>query len=167
MSSITEPIRQEHAELAPHIDALRAAADAVGDVSADALHKEVDQAYEFLVEHLIPHATAEDQVLYPVVAGVMGAPEATATMRRDHVAVVRFTEELGELRRITGELGPGELRALRRVLYGLHALVSTHFAKEEEIYLQLLDERLTAEDAEQMFRHMEAAAAAARPKLVH
>ena len=48
----------------------------------------------FSAHHLIPHAQAEDQALYPVVARVMGVPEATATMRRDHVEVGRLTEEL-------------------------------------------------------------------------
>ena len=163
MTRVTEPLREEHRELLPHIEALRISADSIGEASPDALRQEVDGAYEFLVEHLIPHATAEDAALYPVVAEVMGAPEATATMVRDHVAVGQLTKELGGLRsELYGEPDVAQLKALRRILYGLYTLVATHFAKEEEVYLPLLDERLSTEQAEGMFQRLEAAAADAR-----
>jgi hypothetical protein len=51
-------------------------------------------------------------------------------------------------------------------LYGLYALVKVHFAKEEEIYLPLLDARLTAEEARQMFAALESAAAEAKQQTV-
>jgi iron-sulfur cluster repair protein YtfE (RIC family) len=79
-------------------------------------------------------------------------------MRRDHLEVVRLTEQLGELRgRLhDGVLDPAGQRELRRVLHGLHAIVSLHFAKEEEVYLPLLDRELTAEEALSLFERMEA-----------
>jgi iron-sulfur cluster repair protein YtfE (RIC family) len=167
MTRVTEPLREEHHELLPNIDALRTAADSIGEVSSDALREEVDAAYEFLVEHLIPHATAEDRALYPVVARVMGAPEATATMVRDHVAVGQLTQELGHVRsELHGEPAVAQLKALRRILYGLYTLVGTHFAKEEEVYLPPLDERLSAEQAEAMFQQLEVAAAEAKATAV-
>ena len=48
-----------------------------------------------------------------------------------------------------GERDSGE--ALRRVLYGLSAIITVHFAKEEEIYLPILDARLAPEEAHRMF----------------
>jgi hypothetical protein len=54
---------------------------------------------------------------------------------------------------------------LRRVLYGLYALVRVHFAKEEEeeeIYLLLLDARLGPDAASRMFAAMQVAADAAK-----
>jgi hypothetical protein len=39
------------------------------------------------------------------------------------------------------------------------------FAKEEEIYLPLLDAKLNAEEAHEMFEHMEAVAHEAKAKL--
>ena len=45
------------------------------------------------------------------------------------------------------------LRAL--ALYGLYAIVKVHFAKEEEIYLPILEARLTPEEAARMFEEME------------
>lgn len=94
----------------------------------------------------------------------MGAPEATVTMSRDHVAISQLIEELGSLRSHLGGTGldaSGE-RALRRVLSGLSALVSVHFTKEEEVYLPLLDARLTTDEATRLFAAMEQAAQEAR-----
>ncbi|MGD9890364.1 MAG: hemerythrin domain-containing protein [Dehalococcoidia bacterium] len=160
----TQPLRKEHQELLPHIMALLTAADMVGEVSMADLHREVDAAYGFLTGHLVPHAIAEERALYPVVAKVMGARQATATMSRDHVAIERLIKELGELRPalIDTELEPMTARALRRVLYGLYALVVVHFAKEEDVYFPLLDASLSQEAARSMYRKMEDAAQAAR-----
>jgi iron-sulfur cluster repair protein YtfE (RIC family) len=44
------------------------------------------------------------------------------------------------------------------VLFGVYGLVKIHFAKEEEVYLPILDQRLTPEAAQAMFARMEAAA---------
>lgn len=73
---------------------LRQLADAVGDVTVEALQQGVDEVTVFLTHHLIPHAQAEDRALYPVVAEVMGAPQATHTMSRDYVEVGWLTAEL-------------------------------------------------------------------------
>jgi len=169
MTTVTQPLREEHKELLPHIESLKAAGDAVSEFDSTDLRSAVNEAYAFLVHHLIPHARAEDKALYPVVQKVMGAAEATGTMSRDHVEVNRLTAELGELRT---QLGAGSLTLvqandLRRVLYGLYTLVKVHFAKEEEVYLPLLDARLTVGEAHAMFEAMEAAAVEAKGRLVH
>jgi hypothetical protein len=44
-------------------------------------------------------------------------------------------------------------------------LVKVHFAKEEEVYLPLLDSKLTAKEAHAMFEAMEAAAREAKERL--
>ena len=154
-TTVTGPFRAEHAHLAPHVDRLAEA----GDLQADA-----DAAYRFLTAHLIPHAHAEDEVLYPVVDRLLGADgetRATDTMRRDHLEVARLTEELGVLRERLHAGAPVEERELRRVLYGLYAVVKLHFAKEEEVYLPLLDRELTADEAQALFERMESAGHAA------
>jgi iron-sulfur cluster repair protein YtfE (RIC family) len=146
---------------------LRTVADSIGAVSGERLQRGVDEAYTFLTHHLIPHAQAEERALYPVVGRLMGAPEATATMSRDHVEIGRLAEELGLLRSQLGGASANELqiKALCRVLYGLYALVKVHFAKEEDIYPPLLDARLTPEDAHRMFEAMEMAAQEAKSKV--
>jgi iron-sulfur cluster repair protein YtfE (RIC family) len=164
MALVTQPLRDEHKELLPHLETLRTAADAAGVSTAEALNEQVSEAYAFLAHHLIPHAQAEEAALYPVVARVMGASGATATMSRDHVEVGRLTEELASLRAqfAGGTPTDAQARDLRRVLYGLYALVRVHFAKEEEVYLPLLDARLTPDEARAMFEAMERAAGEAK-----
>lgn len=164
MFAVTQPLRDEHRELFPMMDSLRIAAEAIGKVRSDELATLVDLALDFLTRQLIPHAKAEEEVLYPMVARLMGAPAATATMSRDHTEVVRLTSELSSLRnRINGsQLDEDQSRDLQRLMYGLHAIIKLHFAKEEEVYLPLLDARLSASEARTMFEAMEAAAMRAK-----
>lgn len=162
MPTVTQPLRDEHKELLPEVEILRKAGDLVGAGSPAELKTAVDEAVRFLTHHLIPHATAEDQALYPVVARVIGGPKATGTMIRDHVEVVRLT---GQLQAHAGAFARGAAvvpEDLRRVLYGLYAIVPLHFAKEEEVYLPLLDAALSQREAEEMFEAMEKAAEAAK-----
>jgi iron-sulfur cluster repair protein YtfE (RIC family) len=164
MAVRTQPLRDEHRELLPHIEQLRTIADSVGVVSAEGLRSGIDEVYAFLTHHLLPHAQAEEQALYPVVARALGALDATTTMRRDHVEIGRLIGELASLRSELSSATASEpaVQALRRVLYGLYALVKVHFAKEEEVYLPLLDARLSGEEAQHMFEAMEAAAKEAK-----
>jgi iron-sulfur cluster repair protein YtfE (RIC family) len=167
MESVTQPLRDEHKELYPQLETLRQAGDAINESLTSQAHTKIEEAYHFLTHQLIPHAQAEDQALYPMVQKVMGAPQATSTMSRDHQEVDRLTQELGTLRVHATQLFItfNQAMALRRVLYGLYALVKLHFAKEEEIYLPLLDAKLSADDAKEMFERMEAAAHEAKAKL--
>lgn len=160
MTTITQPLRDEHKELYPEVETLRLAGDAVSERLSPADRELIERAYAFLTHHLLPHAHAEEAALYPAVERVMGARYGTATMKRDHVEVHRLTTELGTLRDQIGggKLEAEQVHALRQVLYGLHALVKVHFAKEEEVYLPLLDSGLSPEEAHAMFEAMEEAA---------
>lgn len=167
MTTLTQPLRDEHKELFPHIEALKFAGMAIhGKLDQNAIDL-IDQSHEFLTGHLLPHARAEELVLYPAVQKAMGSPRATATMSRDHVEVEALTEELAALRnQVTGaDIGVTLANELKRVLYGLYTLVKVHFDKEEEIYLPLLDESLTAGEAEELFKRMEVAAGEAKAHL--
>jgi hemerythrin-like domain-containing protein len=160
-----QPLRDEHRELLPRIDAIRDVADAVGSVAAGELRDRITDVLAFLREDLIPHAKAEEAVLYPEVELALAAPRATATMSRDHVEIAALTAELGDIaRRLDGaDASSTESVDARRVLYGLYALVNLHFTEEEVIFVPILEEALDLEGALEMFERMEAAAAAARP----
>ena len=156
--SVTQPLRDEHRELLPRAESLRAAAEAA-ESPGHGLRAALDEALAFLNGQLIPHAQAEDAELYPKVEQVMQAPGATRTMHRDHVEVVALTRELTRLRdSLTDAPTADQRRALQRALYGLYAVVRLHFAKEEEVYLPVLDAGLSPEEATEMFRAMHEAA---------
>jgi iron-sulfur cluster repair protein YtfE (RIC family) len=156
VTTLTQHLHHEHAHLLPHIEALRTVADSVGRTPVEALGTQLADLQVFLDDHLIPHAETEDRLLYPMIDRVTGAAGATATMSRDHVEVGRLASELSTLREAVDQGGLDDERqaALRRVLYGLYTLVKVHFAKEEEIYLPLLEKRLTAPEANQLLAEL-------------
>jgi len=160
MNTLTQPLRDEHKELFPSVDRIREVAELIGNTSITELQEGIAEVYEFLAVHLKPHAEAEDAALYPVVQQILGSHDATKTMSRDHVEVGNYIEELVTLKKDIkgGELTLAQIQSLQRVLYGVYALVKVHFAKEEEIYLPILDQRLTPESAQEMFEAMEDAA---------
>lgn len=169
MTTLTQPLREEHRELLPHIDELQSLADAVGQAPASDIIKRLDSALAFLTDHLMVHAQAEEQVLYPAIAELMGAPGATATMSRDHVAIRQMTLDLQALRRQldTTHFSSTDEQSLRRLLYGLYALVEVHFAKEEEVFLPTLDAGLTPDKAQNLFATMERTAGEIRATASH
>lgn len=160
MSTLTQPLRDEHKELYPHIVGIRQAAELIGTATVGETRQAAEETLVFLTRHLLPHAEAEEAALYPVVQKALGSPDATRTMSRDHVEIGRYTGELASLlnERPVDTLTPDQAQSLQRVLYGLHALVSLHFAKEEEVYLPILDQKLSVEDARELFENLEAAA---------
>jgi iron-sulfur cluster repair protein YtfE (RIC family) len=80
----------------------------------------------------VPHAQAEERVLYPQWARLCGYADAAAPMVHDHQAIAARIERLE-----TADLGDAD--ALQELLYGLHALIETHFRKEEDLQLPAFD----------------------------
>lgn len=167
MTTLTQPLRDEHRELMPKVEHIREVAECLDGASACNRRQAIDEVYDFLAYHLIPHAQAEDAALYPTVQKVLGSPEATRTMSRDHVEVGRYINDLARVKDgFNGqEFTAEETKALRRLLYGTYALLKVHFAKEEEVYLPILDQRLTPESSHELFEEMEAAAQVAKHAL--
>ncbi len=169
MNTLTQPLRDEHKELYPHITRIRQVAESIDELPSNQARDGVAEVYDFLANHLKPHAEAEEAALYPVVQKAMGSPDATKTMTRDHKEVGNFIEELSSLlNSLNSEpLTKVQIKSLQRVLYGVFGLVSVHFAKEEEVYLPILDQWLTPETARDMFEAMEVAAHAAKHSAKH
>lgn len=142
----TQSFRDEHAALLGHVEHLRELAGRLPEMTSEQRADAVGKALGFLRGTLIPHAEAEEEVLYPAVAKLLGDPEATATMISDHRAIVARIDSLESA-------GPDELQVLQELLYGLYALVIVHFHKEEDDYLPLL-EKLPAEELDSVFERM-------------
>ena len=56
-------------------------------------------------------------------------------------------------------------QALRRVLYGLYAIIKLHLAKEEEIYFPILEARLAASEVDHPVEAMERTVTEAKSSL--
>lgn len=145
---VTDPIRRDHAEFGEHVDFVRFAAREVPRLSREEREALVGRVLDFCQGTLVPHAAAEEHVLYPQVAKLLGAPEATAPMIEDHELIREYVASLSATER-------DDIERLQELLYGLHALVSAHLRKEEELYFPLLDERA----GPQVTRALDAAAA--------
>jgi iron-sulfur cluster repair protein YtfE (RIC family) len=156
----TEPLRAEHRELLPHLRALDTTADEVDRWDRDEALRVLGDVVEFLRGHLVPHATAEEHVLYPAVEEAMAAPGATATMRADHVEIVARIDRLAATARAVQGRWPDPhlARDLAHQLVGLAAILQLHFAKEEDVLLPVLDETLSPERASELFSRMAEAA---------
>lgn len=161
-----EPLRAEHRELLPNIQSIERVARDVLHADPEVMRSEVESVLEFLKEHLLIHAMAEDDVLYPAVERAMGAPDATATMRRDHREVAALIDELASSApTLGGELTDEQRTRIAALLFGLRAIVALHFAKEEEIYVPLLDRTLTVDEGRALLEEMEQAAERHRAEL--
>jgi heavy metal translocating P-type ATPase len=146
-AALTRRFSAEHRVLRPDISRIRTVADALGTVPPSDALAMVREVHRFLVEDVGPHEAAEDATLYPILARVLGGNDPTATMSRAHVEIAHQIRRLG---RVLDEIEPSgldedDVLELRRVLYGLHAILELHFAQEEEGYLSLADEAPTDE----------------------
>lgn len=160
MSLTTEPLRAEHRELLPRLTALdRTPSELAAWNTAEALDH-LGSLTAFLQDDLVPHARAEEAVLYPAVDEAMGAPEATATMRADHAEIGARIDRLERTLVTVAERWPDPdlIDDVALQLAGLRAIVRLHFHKEEDVLLPLLDRALTPQTAEDLFSRMSHAA---------
>jgi heavy metal translocating P-type ATPase len=139
-------LQAEHRELARPIARIRSLADRLGTMPAQDAREELEQIRLFLLETLVPHEEREDRDVFPLLARAVGNDDVTAALHRTHTEIfhlVRFTDRL--VREVPDE-GPGteDLTDLRRVLYGLDAILRLHMAQEEELYVALGDEHPAA-----------------------
>jgi heavy metal translocating P-type ATPase len=139
--ALGQRFRSEHRELLGLLDRIRAVADGLDRLPPPQALAEATALHRFLTERLLPHEEAEDTLLYPAVAELLGGEDPTAPMSRAHAEIAHLTRLLGGVLADLGPAGPEpeDLTDLRRILYGLHAILRLHFAQEEEAYLSLLD----------------------------
>jgi iron-sulfur cluster repair protein YtfE (RIC family) len=149
--AIADPLRVEHRHLMLGVEELRHTGDLIGMVSHEVVQEAVERSLAFLQGELIAHARKEEELLYPLVARVLGSLRSTRTMARDHAEVKALADQLARATEVD------DRPTMRRLLYGLYHVIRLHFVKEEEIYLPLLEEGLDAADAAKLLRKMHAA----------
>ena len=96
---------------------------------------------------LLPHERADEALLVPIVARALGGSHATAAITRTHAEI---EHQAGRLRRLLADLDdaatePTDIIELRRLLYGLYAILRLHNAQEEEGAFSLVPAHVTGQ----------------------
>ncbi|MGZ5212368.1 MAG: heavy metal translocating P-type ATPase [Actinomycetota bacterium] len=138
-SDVADRFRFEHKEFAPEVLRIRTVADRLGQMTPEETRRELDAVRAFLLERLPEHEEEEEAIVYPVVAEAMGGEDPLSSMARAHLEISHLGRIFRQLIEELPEEGPTpeDLMDLRRVLYGLHAILRLHFAQEEEAYAWL------------------------------
>ena len=141
-SSLARRFRDEHVTIRAVIDQLREVADQLSPLEAERSLAQVRDIHRVLALEVAPHELAEQQELYPLLDRVLGGHDATGTMARAHAEIAHQIRLLGQL---LDDIGAGppdgeDIVDLRRLLYGLHAVLRLHTQQEDESYLSLAAE---------------------------
>ena len=67
MTAMMNRVHEEHREMLPHVKAMRTTAELVGHTPHSVVVARCEEAVQFIRHHLLPHARAEEQFLYPVL----------------------------------------------------------------------------------------------------
>jgi hypothetical protein len=140
MTPRPETLREQHREFVCDTEAIRRVADSIGSAEIATLREHVCELYGCLVRRMIPHAMAEDQAPLAQVTGhVAVMHRVTDPLTREHLEIAQLIDELDALRWELAYplLTPNQERALRRVLYGLYALMRVHVVGEERCVCDL------------------------------
>ena len=145
-ASARDDFHREHGRLMPEVDRLLALADRLDTLPVSEARQELESLRAFLQDELVPHEKEDEKVLYPLVAERIGGDDPTAAMSRAHLEIAHLTRLFSRLVEDLPEdaIPTEDLRDLRRVMYGLHAVLRLHFAQEDEHYLTLLEDRTGA-----------------------
>jgi hypothetical protein len=125
-------LRAEHDAVLPLIEKIRSSADELSTHSCDLAP--VRSLLDRLEGELLPHERADEALLVPLVDRALGGTDATAAMSRTHAEI---EHQVSKLRRLLVGLDsettqPEDIVELRRLLYGLYAVLRLHNAQEEE-----------------------------------
>jgi len=148
-SNVGDRFRDEHREFVPWLARIRTVADRLESYLPVEARDELQQIRWFLTERLPQHEEEEEAAVYPVVSRLMGGEDPMGTMTRAHLEIDHLSRVFVHLVDDVPPEGPAveDLVDLRRVLYGLHAILRLHFAQEEEAYSWLASEALESEEA--------------------
>jgi heavy metal translocating P-type ATPase len=148
-SNVGDRFRDEHREFVPWLARIRTVADRLESYSPVDARDELQQIRWFLTERLPQHEEEEEAAVYPVVSRLMGGEDPMGSMSRAHLEIDHLSRVFVHLVDDVPPEGPAveDLVDLRRVLYGLHAILRLHFAQEEEAYSWLASETLESEEA--------------------
>lgn len=137
-SALIKRIEADHNQVRSVVEAVRSVADTLSE--ADPSLVALNGLLTRLEDELVPHEREEEQLLYPVVARILGGTDPMGAMSRSHAEI---EHQISRLRRLVEDIGDqavdgDDIVELRRLLYGLYAVLRLHNAQEDEGAFSLL-----------------------------
>jgi heavy metal translocating P-type ATPase len=133
----------EHRAVRPVVEQIRTVADALPAAGGDL--RPVRALLERLETQLLPHERAEEAELIPIMTRALGGADPIGALSRTHAEI---EHQIVRLRRLLDDLAAPadaeDLVELRRLLYGLYAIMRLHNAQEEEGGFSLLPDEPVA-----------------------
>jgi soluble P-type ATPase len=140
---LIDRFQAEHTDLTTARSAVRRAADALSAGLCPEAERRIREAHVILLDELLPHERAEERELYPAVAPLVGGRDGVAPMSRSHAEIELLVARLGRHLDGAESLSADQVDDLRATLYGLDAVLTLHFAQEEQDYFALADHHRT------------------------
>ncbi len=148
MARPTEDIREHHKMLEERLHGFWHNIESLQKFS-DQERGLLDDLMTFLKEELLPHAEGEEKHLYGKVAELMRNPLFTKTMEMDHQFIKQYITELETvIKNVHKESADVTIKRIQTTASKLQGIVDPHFQKENEVYLPILDEKLSKEQVE-------------------
>ena len=143
--ALARRLRADHDATLAAVEQIRAVADALSTEVPDLAPAR--RLLGHLETTVVPHEREEEQLLVPLVSRALGGHEATAALSRTHAEI---EHQVGRLRRLLADLDDDtaeteDVVELRRLLYGLYAVLRLHNAQEEEGAFALVPAEAAAE----------------------
>lgn len=134
--ALAKELAYAHRSLRPLVGELAALAARLDSLAPRDARLQLEAVRDQLDNELLPHEREEQATAYPVLNDMLGGADPTGALVQTHHEIHRLTRLFGRLIAHLSADGPraDELRDLRRALYGLHAILSLHFAQEDELY---------------------------------
>jgi hypothetical protein len=164
MQALPRVSHEHHDRLWHHVDQLNSLADCMNTDCLDTARlserlPELRDLHQGLTTLLIPHMEVVEAAVYPTLERLLAERQTTVPMAREHVEIRRLVGAIGEFaEHPEAHADRGAVLALRRVLLRLYALLSAHLA-EEELYIPILEDRLTPPEEAALARALDHVAA--------
>lgn len=125
-----------HRALRPRVSELASLAARLDTLPGPEARQQLEQMRDVLEGELLPHEQDEQRSAYPVLVSMLENEDPTEPLVQTHHEIHRLIRLFGRLVAQLPAEGPRpeELRDLRRTLYGLHAILTLHFAQEDQLY---------------------------------
>jgi hypothetical protein len=125
-----------HKGLKPYVTELSSLAARLDVLPRAVARTQLEHLHDALEHELLPHERDEQEHVYPLLSAMLAEEDPTGPLIQTHQEIRRLTRLFGRLVLQLPKDGaePYDYRDIRRVLYGLHAILSLHFAQEDELY---------------------------------